>query len=229
MLRRNFPCCLMPSDVVFLLQMLLLLSFVFPYFLDFLPYNEFWPFFGPPSPLTFQNVKNHGGGSAEGEPGRIARERRTKENKRKQRKQHMEEKTRQTEKINKERHWVWDKGDRGGAPKMAKIQYGVKPDIFLKLPLTDEEVDGMIPEIDVDDIQCSEQIVDVPVPQIARRIVEIVRAFHGSESQNEPTHRSSTCRHTQSGREDRQICSVSCSKLRPHRMRRLSQGNTQPQ
>ena len=48
--------------------------------------------------------------------------------------------------------------------------------------LTDEEVDEMIPEIDVDDTQCSEQIVDVPVPQIAERIVEIVTAFHGSES-----------------------------------------------
>ena len=32
--------------------------------------------------------------------------------------------------------------------------------------LTDEEVDEMILETDVDDTQCSEQIVDVPVPQI---------------------------------------------------------------
>ena len=39
----------------------------------FLPHNELWPFLGPPSPLTFHNVKNHGGGGAEGEPGGIAR------------------------------------------------------------------------------------------------------------------------------------------------------------
>ena len=58
--------------------------------------------------------------------------------------------------------------------------------------LTDEEVDEMIPETDVDDIQCSEQIVDVPVPQIADRIVEVVAALHGSESQNESLHRSLT-------------------------------------
>ena len=32
--------------------------------------------------------------------------------------------------------------------------------------LTVEEVDGMIPETDADDKQGSEQIVDVPVPQI---------------------------------------------------------------
>ena len=62
--------------------------------------------------------------------------------------------------------------------------------------LTDEEVDEMILETDVDDTQCSEQIVDVPVPQIADRIVEVVTALHGSESQNEPSHRSSTCRDT---------------------------------
>ena len=56
--------------------------------------------------------------------------------------------------------------------------------------LTDEEVDEMIPETDVDDTQqCSEQIVDVPVPQIAERIVEVVTAFHRSESQNESLHR----------------------------------------
>ena len=62
--------------------------------------------------------------------------------------------------------------------------------------LTDEEVDEMILETDVDDTQCSEQIVDVPVPQIADRNVEVVIALHGSESQNEPSHRSSTCRDT---------------------------------
>ena len=72
--------------------------------------------------------------------------------------------------------------------------------------LTDEEVDEMILETDVDDTQCSEQIVDVPVPQIAQRIVEVVAAFHGSESQSESLYRSSTCQdtRTQSGGEDRQ-------------------------
>ena len=39
--------------------------------------------------------------------------------------------------------------------------------------LTDEEVDEMILETDVDDTHCSEQIVDVPVPQIDERIVEV--------------------------------------------------------
>ena len=48
--------------------------------------------------------------------------------------------------------------------------------------LSDEEVDETILETDVDDTQCSEQIVDVPVPQIADRIVEVVTAFHRSES-----------------------------------------------
>ena len=38
---------------------------------DVLPHIEFWPFWGPPSPLT-HNVKNHGGGGADGEPRRIA-------------------------------------------------------------------------------------------------------------------------------------------------------------
>ena len=62
--------------------------------------------------------------------------------------------------------------------------------------LTDEEVHEMILETDVDDTQCSEQIVDVPVPQIAKRIVEVVAAFHGSESQNKALYRSSTCQDT---------------------------------
>ena len=44
------------------------------YFLDVLTHNEFLPFFRPSSsPLTFHNVKNRGGGSAEGEPGGIAK------------------------------------------------------------------------------------------------------------------------------------------------------------
>ena len=70
--------------------------------------------------------------------------------------------------------------------------------------LTDEEVDEMILETDVDDTQCSEQIVDVPVPQIVNM-----------------------SRHTQSGGEHRQRFSVPRNKLRTHRMRRLSQGKTQ--
>ena len=93
--------------------------------------------------------------------------------------------------------------------------------------ITDGEVDEMIPETDVDDTQCSEQRADVSVPQIADRIAEVVSALHGSESQNEPSHRSSTCRdtHTQSGGEDRRrFCHR--RKLRTHRMRRVSQGKT---
>ena len=72
------------------------------------------------------------------------------------------------------------------------------PSVMMKLleKLTDEEVDEMILVTEVDDSQCSEQIVDVPVPQIADRIVKVVTAFHGSESQNESLHRSSTCQDT---------------------------------
>ena len=62
--------------------------------------------------------------------------------------------------------------------------------------VTDAEVDEMIPETDVDDTQCSEHRADVSVPQIADRIVEVVTALRWSESQNEPSHRSSTCRET---------------------------------
>ena len=70
---------------------------------------------------------------------------------------------------------------------------------FMKLieKLADEEVGEMILETDVDDTQCSEQIVDVPVPQITERIVEVVTAFHRSESQNESLYRSSICQDTQ--------------------------------
>ena len=63
--------------------------------------------------------------------------------------------------------------------------------------LKDEEVDEMILETDVDDTQCSEQIVDVPVPQIAERIVYVVTALHASESCKESLCRSYTCRDTQ--------------------------------
>ena len=62
--------------------------------------------------------------------------------------------------------------------------------------VTDEEVDEMILETDVEDTQYYEQIVDVPVLQIAERIVEVVTAFHGSEFQNESLYRSSTCQVT---------------------------------
>ena len=85
--------------------------------------------------------------------------------------------------------------------------------------LTDEEVDEMIPQTDVDDTQCSEQLADVSVPQIADRIVEVVAALHGSESQNEPSHRSSTCRDTHKVVGNIVNESVSRSKLRTHRMR----------
>ena len=70
------------------------------------------------------------------------------------------------------------------------------PSVMKLLEKLDEEVDEMILETDVDDTQCFEQIVDVPVPQIAERIVEVVTAFHESESQNESLYRSSTCQDT---------------------------------
>ena len=62
--------------------------------------------------------------------------------------------------------------------------------------LTDEEVDEMIPETDDDETHCPQRLFDVPVPEIAERIVDVVTTFHGSESQNEPLHRSSTCHDT---------------------------------
>ena len=62
---------------------------------------------------------------------------------------------------------------------------------------TDEEVDEMILETDVDDTQCSEQIA-VPVPDTHKVVEKIVKDFQ-----------------------------ISRSKLRTHRMRRLSQGTTQ--
>ena len=65
----------------------------------------------------------------------------------------------------------------------------------------------LMPETDVDDTQCSEQLADVSVPQIADRIVEVATALRGSESQNEPPHRSSTCRDTHSGRASRILSS----------------------
>ena len=46
-------------------------------------------------------------------------------------------------------------------------------------------------ETDVDGTCCPQHLVDVPVPQIAERIVEDVAAFHGSESWIESLHRSS--------------------------------------
>ena len=86
----------------------------------------------------------------------------------------------------------------------------------LTVKLTEEEVEEMIPEIDVDNTQCSEQIVDVPVPQIADRIVEVVTAFHESESQNEPSHRSSTYQHihkvTQNIVKDSEFPAASCER-----------------
>ena len=70
--------------------------------------------------------------------------------------------------------------------------------------LTNGEVDEMVLETDVEDTQCSEQIVDIFVSQIAERIVEVVTPFHRSDSQNESLHRSSTCQDTHtSGGEDR--------------------------
>ena len=52
----------------------------------------------------------------------------------------------------------------------------------------------MILETDADDTQCSEQIVDVPVPQIAERIVEIgtanPRTSRCTDRQRVRTHKS---------------------------------------
>ena len=95
--------------------------------------------------------------------------------------------------------------------------------------LTDEMVDEMTLETDVDETHCAQQLTDVSVLQIADRIVEVVTAFHGSESQKESLHRSSTCQNTptQSGGEDHQRFSISLSKLRTHRMLRLSQDTIQ--
>ena len=59
--------------------------------------------------------------------------------------------------------------------------------------LTDKEVDEMILETDAEETHCPQQLFDVPVPQIADRIVEVVTAFQASESWNESLHRSSTC------------------------------------
>ena len=56
--------------------------------------------------------------------------------------------------------------------------------------LTDEEVDEMILQTDVDEAHCSQQPFEVQVLHISERIVEVVTAFHGSESRNESLHRS---------------------------------------
>ena len=85
----------------------------------------------------------------------------------------------------------------------------------------------MILETDVDDTRCSEQIVDAPVPQIAERIVAVVAALHGSESQNESLLGSSTCQDTQSFGANHQRFSISRSKLRTHRMQRWFQDTSQ--
>ena len=62
--------------------------------------------------------------------------------------------------------------------------------------LTDEEIDEMFLETDVYETHCPQQLFDVPVSQIAERIVDVVTAFHGSESQKESLHRLSTCQDT---------------------------------
>ena len=65
----------------------------------FLPHNDFWPFLGLPSPLTFHNVNNHGGSeNCQG----------TK-NKRKQRKQHKTNRKKTTKK------------DTGGTNKKVRV------------------------------------------------------------------------------------------------------------
>ena len=75
----------------------------------------------------------------------------------------------------------------------------------------------MILETDIDDTQCSEQILDVSVLQLAKRVVEIVTAFHRSESQNESLYRSSTCQDTHKVMEklvkDSQSPRASCERM----------------
>ena len=97
--------------------------------------------------------------------------------------------------------------------------------------LTDQEIDEIILETEVDETHCRQQPFDVPVPQIADRIVEVVTAFHASESRNESLHRSSTRQdtqtHTQNGGEDCPRFSISRSKWRTHRMQRWSQDTIQ--
>ena len=108
--------------------------------------------------------------------------------------------------------------------------HAVPPVMKLIEKLTDEEVDEMILETDVDETPCPQQLFDVPVPPIAERIVEVVTTFHGSESQNESLHRSSTCQdtHTHTVEEkNHQRFSISRSKLRTHRMQRFSQDTIQ--
>ena len=86
---------------------------------------------------------------------------------------------------------------------------------------TDEEVDEMILETDADDTQCSEQIVDVPVPQIAERIVEVGTA---NPRRSRCTDRQRVRTHT---KVMEKIVKDSSGKLRTHRMRRLSQDTIQ--
>ena len=82
--------------------------------------------------------------------------------------------------------------------------------------LADKEMDEMILETDVDETHCPQRFADVPVPQnrgIPReRIPErvVIQIVNMSV-------------HTQSDGEDRQRFAISRSKLRTHRMRRLSQ------
>ena len=90
--------------------------------------------------------------------------------------------------------------------------------------LTDEEDDGMIPDTDGDDTLCSEQLADTPVPQIA----DNRGSCHSTPRERIPERAIAqivnVSRHTHSGGEHRQRFSVPRSKLRTHRMRRLSQG-----
>ena len=82
-----FRCPVLPHIAFWLFLGFLIFSM-------FSPGNEFWPFLAPPSPLTFHDVKNHGSGSAEGEPGRIARN----EEQKKQRKRHKTNRNKTTKK-----------------------------------------------------------------------------------------------------------------------------------
>ena len=89
--------------------------------------------------------------------------------------------------------------------------------------LTDEEVGEMIPEIDVDDTQCSEQIMDVPVAQIRQNR----GSCHSIPRERIPERAiAQIVTHTKGWRRPSKILGLP-QQVTTHRMQRLSQGKTQ--
>ena len=72
---------------------------------------------------------------------------------------------------------------RKNGSEMKHIWKDHKVETYIPRKFSDEKVDGMILETDVDEMYCTQQLFEVSVPQIAKRIVEVVAAFHGSEFQ----------------------------------------------